>query len=161
VSIKDNDKMTIIRTELYIIAPIEICFDLARSIDIHTESTSQTKEKAIGGITSGLIELGQSVTWEAVHFGIKQRLTAKITEFEFPHRFVDEQVRGAFKRFWHCHEFIEVDGGTLMIDTFDYNAPLGLMGKLADKLFLEKYMRDFLSKRNEYIKKAAEQKHGE
>jgi hypothetical protein len=75
--------MPIIKTELQINAPIEICFDLARSIDIHAQSTSQTKEKAVGGVTGGLIEYGQSVTWEATHFGIKQRLTAKITEMEY------------------------------------------------------------------------------
>lgn len=130
---------------------------MARSIDIHTKSTSKTNERAIGGVTSGLIELEQSVTWEAVHFGIRQRLSAKITEFEYPHRFVDEQVSGAFKCFRHTHEFVAVDDGTLMIDTFDYSSPLGLLGKLADKLFLKSYMREFLLKRNLYIKKAAEE----
>ncbi|MBD0378765.1 SRPBCC family protein [Paenibacillus sedimenti] len=149
--------MPIIKSELYIKAPIEICFDLARNIDIHTQSTSQTKEKAIGGVTSGLIELGQSVTWEAIHFGIKQHLTAKITEMDYPHFFVDEQVEGAFKRFWHCHTFTPHHGGTWMVDEFDYISPLGLLGKLADKLFLEQYMREFLMKRNLYMKRIAEQ----
>lgn len=149
--------MPIIRTELPITAPIEVCFDLARSIDIHAQSTSQTKEKAVGGVTSGLIELGQSVTWEAVHFGINQRLTAKITELQYPHYFVDEMVSGAFKRFRHVHEFIPVDGGTRMVDIFDYTSPLGIVGKMADRLFLERYMTNFLTKRNEYIKQIAEQ----
>ncbi|MFD0694965.1 SRPBCC family protein [Paenibacillus sp. GCM10027628] len=150
--------MPTIKIELHINAPVEVCFDLARSIDIHAESTSQTKERAIGGVTSGLIELGQSVTWEAVHFGIKQYLTAKITEFDYPYCFVDEQISGAFKRFRHTHEFVEFENGTLMIDTFDYQAPLGSLGKLADRLFLESYMRRFLLKRNEYIKNVAEYK---
>ncbi|MBP1155176.1 ligand-binding SRPBCC domain-containing protein [Paenibacillus sp. PvR098] len=146
-----------IKTELYINAPIEVCFDLARSIDIHAESTSQTKEIAVGGVTSGLIELGQSVTWEAVHFGIKQRLTAKITEFERPYYFVDEMVEGAFKSFRHIHQFTATGQGVLMMDVFDYVSPLGWIGKLADKLFLERYMRDFLTKRNRYMKQVAEQ----
>lgn len=63
-------------------------------------------------MTGGLVELGQSVTWEAVHFGIKQLLTAKITELHYPHYFVDEMVSGAFKRFRHVHEFISADGRT-------------------------------------------------
>jgi ligand-binding SRPBCC domain-containing protein len=153
-----EQKMPIVKTELYINAPLNVCFDLARSIDIHARSTSQTKERPVGGVTSGLIELGQSVTWEAVHFGIKQRLTAKITDFERPYRFVDEQVSGAFERFWHSHEFIATDEGTLMIDVFDYTSPLGFLGKLADALFLERYMREFLLKRNLYIKTVAESK---
>lgn len=148
--------MPIIQTELHIQAPVEVCFDLARSIDIHAQSTSQTKERAIAGMTSGLIELGQSVTWEAVHFGIKQRLTAKIVAMQKPDYFIDEMVKGTFKRFTHTHEFIAVQNGTRMIDTFDYASPLGWLGNLADVLFLEKYMRNFLVKRNLYIKQTAE-----
>ena len=150
--------MPIIKTELYINAPAQLCFDLARSIDIHAESTSQTRERAIGGVTQGLIELGQFVTWEAVHFGIKQRLTARISDNGSSAFFVDEQVSGAFKHFTHSHEFIISGDGTLMIDTFDYASPLGLLGKLADALFLKRYMRVFLTRHNLYIKNIAEQR---
>jgi len=149
--------MPVIRMEVEIDAPQQICFDLARSIDSHMESTARTREKAIGGVTSGLIRLGESVTWEAVHFGIKQRLTAKITEMEEPWFFVDEMVQGAFKRFYHKHEFIPLgEKKTRMIDTFDYTSPLGVLGKLADTLILERYMRRFLLERNLYLKEKAE-----
>jgi ligand-binding SRPBCC domain-containing protein len=150
-------RMPVIKIKLQIQAPIEVCFDLARSIDIHVESTSQTKEKPIGGVTSGLIELGQSVTWEAVHFGIRQRLTAKITEMERPHYFVDEMVTGAFKRFRHTHSFSTADNRTWMVDEFNYDAPMGLLGEMANALFLKRYMRSFLMQRNSYIKTVAEQ----
>jgi ligand-binding SRPBCC domain-containing protein len=143
---------------MFIYASREICFDVARDIDIHTRSTSQTNERAIAGVTSGLIGLNESVTWEAIHFGIKQKLTARITEFDFPNRFVDEMEKGAFKRFYHVHEFIEKANGTLMIDTFDYTSPFGLVGKLADRVFLEQYMKEFFITRNRYIKKIAEEK---
>lgn len=63
-------------------APIERCFDLSRSIDLHVVSTSGTDEKAVGGRTSGLIEKNETVTWQAVHLGVKQNLTSLITEFE-------------------------------------------------------------------------------
>lgn len=149
--------MPVIRMEVEIDAPQQICFDLARSIDSHMESTARTREKAIGGVTSGLIRLGESVTWEAVHFGVKQRLTAKITEMEEPWFFVDEMVQGAFKRFYHKHEFIPLgEKKTRMIDTFDYTSPLGVLGKLADTLILERYMRRFLLERNLYLKEKAE-----
>jgi ligand-binding SRPBCC domain-containing protein len=143
---------------MFIYAPREICFDVARDIDIHTQSTSQTNERAIAGVTSGLIGLNESVTWEAIHFGIKQTLTVRITEFDFPNRFVDEMQKGTFKRFYHAHEFIEKEKGTLMIDTFDYTSPFGPIGKLADRMFLEQYMKEFLITRNRYIKKIAEEK---
>lgn len=92
--------MPVIRLETIIHAPLQVCFDVSRSIDLHMESTAETGERAIAGVTSGLIGLGEFVTWEAVHFGIRQRLTAKITEFEEPRLFVDEMVSGAFKRFY-------------------------------------------------------------
>ncbi|SDX93187.1 SRPBCC family protein [Thermoactinomyces sp. DSM 45892] len=149
--------MPIIKTELHINAPIQVCFDLACSIDVHMESTAHTHERAIAGVTSGLIELNQTVTWEAVHFGIKQRLTAKITEFDPPTYFVDEMVSGVFKQFRHEHRFIEQGNGALMLDHFDYTSPLGYLGNLADRLFLENYMKKFLMKRNEHIKMIAEQ----
>lgn len=147
-----------IKTDMLINAPREICFDAARDIDLHTQSTSQTNERAIAGVTSGLIELNETVTWEAIHFGIKQKLTVRITEFDFPNRFVDEMEKGAFKRFYHVHEFTEKQNGTLMIDTFDYTSPLGLIGKLADRMFLERYMKEFLVMRNRFIKKVAEER---
>ena len=134
----------------------QIVFDLARSIDLHEISTKQTNEKAIGGITSGLIELGQTVTWRAKHFGIYQKLTVRITNFRNPTYFTDEMLSGAFKKFKHEHFFEDIDQGTLMTDVFDYTSPLGILGKLADKVFLEKYMTIFLDRRNQTIKEFAE-----
>ncbi|MGM0714125.1 SRPBCC family protein [Brevibacillus parabrevis] len=151
--------MPVIRMEFTIQAPQRICFDAARSIDLHMESTARTREKAIGGVTSGLIKLGESVTWEAVHFGIKQNLTAKITEMEEPRYFVDEMVKGAFKRFRHTHEFVVLgENSTKMLDIFDYSSPFGIVGKVFDWLVLEAYMTRFLRTRNEYIKEVAEAK---
>lgn len=134
----------------------EIVFDLSRSIDLHKISTEHTNEEAIAGVTSGLIGLNQSVTWRAKHFGIYQTLTSKITEFEFPNFFADEMVKGAFKSFKHEHHFENHQNSTLMIDYFDYQAPLGYLGKIADSLFLKKYMTDLLAKRNDAIKEFAE-----
>ncbi|TCM96410.1 hypothetical protein EV294_105277 [Paenibacillus sp. BK033] len=148
--------MPVIVQTLFIEAPIDVCFDLSRSIELHMSSTSQTKERAVKGRTSGLIELGETVTWEAVHFGVRQRLTAVISEYERPCRFVDEMVEGAFKRFKHEHRFESRDGGTLMTDIFDYTSPLGPLGSLADVLFLRSYMERFLMQRNSCIKRQAE-----
>lgn len=138
-------------------APAELCFDLSRSIDLHMLSTQHTGEKAIKGKSSGLIELGESVTWRAKHFGIWQELSSKITDFQRPCFFVDEMVEGAFKSFRHEHHFIQKSGGvTEMIDYFCFQSPLGVLGKLVNTLFLKEYMRRLLQQRNQYIKKAAE-----
>ena len=148
--------MPIIILETYIKAPIDKCFDLARNVEIHTQTTSKTKERAVKGITTGLLIKGDEVTWEAIHFGIRQRLTAKISEMKEPHSFTDVMVKGAFHSFTHTHEFIENGSGTIMKDIFEYKSPFGIIGKLADQLFLEKYMRNFLVSRANELKKIAE-----
>lgn len=154
--IKGEYKMPVIEHQQFIKAPLEVCFDLARNVDIHTQTTSKTKERAVGGVTAGLLEEGDTVTWEAIHFGIKQRLTAKVTLMEKPNKFVDMMVKGAFHSFVHTHQFIEETGGTIMIDKFQYKSPFGLIGVVADKLFLENYMREFIVSRAKALKKIAE-----
>jgi ligand-binding SRPBCC domain-containing protein len=146
-----------IETGMVISAPIERVFDLSRSIDVHQKSQSAHQETAIAGKTSGLIEQGEDVTWEAVHFGVRQRLTSRIVSMTRPTHFRDCMVAGAFRRFDHDHFFDEIPlGGTLVRDVFDYEAPLGVLGRLADRLFLERYMRGLLEARNQVIKRLAE-----
>ncbi len=140
----------------HINAPIERCFNIARSIDVHVASTKQTGEQAIGGRTSGLIELGETVTWRAKHFGIWQNLTSKITEFEYPNYFTDEMVSGAFKSFRHEHLFYAVNDQTVMKDIFIFESPYGILGKVANFLFLGRYMQNLLIKRNKVIKEVVE-----
>ncbi|WP_126597994.1 SRPBCC family protein [Dictyobacter aurantiacus] len=150
--------MAIIHLDTIIQAPVERCFDLSISVDAHSGSMSHTRERAIAGVTSGLMQLGDVVTWEAVHFGIKQHLTSKITAYERPSRFVDEMVRGVFQEITHVHDFLpQPDGTTLMRDTFIFRAPLGILGRLAETLFLTRYMRHLLLDRNRYLKQLAEQ----
>jgi ligand-binding SRPBCC domain-containing protein len=148
--------MPIIKHTQFIHAPMEVCFDLKRNVDVHTKTTAKTKEKAVQGVTKGLLEEGDTVTWEAIHFGIKQRLTAKVTYMKKPTEFVDIMVRGAFRSYTHHHQFVEEKDGTLMIDTFEYRAPFGLLGIIADKLFLERYMTKFIISRAHEIKRIAE-----
>ncbi|KAA0944373.1 SRPBCC family protein [Sporosarcina sp. ANT_H38] len=148
--------MPIIEHQEFVQASVERCFDLARDVDVHTRTTEGTKEKAVGGITTGLLLAGDVVTWEAVHFGIRQRLTAKVTVMDRPYKFEDIMVKGAFHSFHHIHEFIEMDNGTLMIDRFQYTSPYGLIGVIADKLFLESYMRNFIMSRARALRHIAE-----
>lgn len=122
-------------------------------------STAQTKERAIAGRTSGLCEAGDTVTWEAIHFGIKQRLTVQITAMERPYFFEDEMIRGAFKYMHHRHEFQQQESGTLMLDIFSFGAPFGPVGKLFESLVLTRYMTRFLEQRNALIKTMAEEQH--
>ncbi len=136
---------------------IDICFDLSRSIELHSISTSKTNERAIEGKTSGLIGLGEYVTWQATHFGVRQKLTSKITAFERPYYFVDEQVKGAFKSIYHQHLFEQISENKVIIkDIFEFESPLGILGKLFNNLVLTSYLRKFLIERNKIVKEYAE-----
>ncbi|WP_224490963.1 SRPBCC family protein [Robertkochia flava] len=148
--------MPVIELTTYIKSEIKVVFDLARSIDLHKISTEHTKEEAIAGKTEGLINLNESVTWKAKHLGITQLLTSKITEFNPPNSFTDEMVEGAFKSFKHQHIFESKDDGVLMTDIFEFQSPMGILGQLANSIFLKRYMKDLLEKRNEVIKEFAE-----
>ena len=139
-----------------IAAPPTVCFDLARSVDAHLESAANTGEKAVGGKTSGLLGLGDEVTWEGRHFGVRQRLTSRITQFVRPSFFQDRMVAGAFRFLEHDHAFEPRDGGTVMTDVVRFVAPLGPLGWVAERAFLASHLRRFLVQRGAALKGMAE-----
>lgn len=150
--------MPVIKLETFICAPVEICFDLARDVDVHMASTAETGERAIAGVTSGMMGLGDEVTWEARHLGVRQRLSSRITAFDRPRMFVDEMQRGAFKSLRHLHLFLPEKEGTRMIDELAFASPCGILGRIFDRLLLKTHMLRFLVKHNEHIKRVAEEK---
>lgn len=147
-----------VRIELttVIAAPIERCFDLSRSIDAHMVSTDRIGERAIGGVTAGLIGAGQEVTWRGRHFCINVTHTSRITAYDPPRYFQDSMVRGMFHRFCHDHYFALQDGRTVMKDVMQFEAPLGLAGRLIESVILKGHMRRLLASRNQYLRRAAE-----
>ena len=149
--------MPVIQLHTRIRAPLQRCFDLARSVDLHLESTRGTGEQAVAGVTHGLLGPGDQVTWRARHFGVWQELTSCITAFDPPRHFRDSMVRGAFARFDHDHFFVADGDYTNMRDVFDFTSPLGPLGRIADALVLTRYMRRFLAERNRVVKQVAEQ----
>lgn len=151
--------MPVIRVELEIVAPLERCFDLARSVDFHLASTPGTGESVVGGVRTGLLTLGDRVTWRARHLGLWQELTSEITMWSPSGHFRDSQVRGAFERFDHDHYFEpsrEHPGRTVVTDLFSFVAPFGLLGRAAEVTFLTAYMRRFITRRAELLKAALE-----
>lgn len=150
-----------ITIETRIAAPPLICFDLAREIDFHVRSLQHTGERAVAGVTTGLIDLGESVTWEAKHLGVTQRLTSKITAFDPPQHFRDTMTRGAFKRFVHDHYF-EADpleaNHTIMRDVIDFASPLGPLGWLVDRCFMAEYLRRLIAERGRAMRDEAERR---
>jgi ligand-binding SRPBCC domain-containing protein len=150
--------MPLIELKTFINAAQETCFDLSLNIDLHMQSMKQTNEKAIGGRTGGQIGLDETVQWRARHFGLYFTLTSRITELLRPLHFTDEMIEGPFKHLRHQHIFENTPEGTMMTDLFEFESPFGILGTLADKAFLENYLRKLLTKRNELIKNEAERR---
>ena len=148
--------MTTIKLKTTINATIETVFNNCRNIDIHQYSASKTNEKSIAGRTSGLIEKGETVTWQGKHFGFYIKHQSIISEMEFPHCFVDEQLKGKFKKFKHTHTFKKENNAVLMVDELVYEVPYGIIGKLFDKILLKNHLTQFIIERNNYIKKISE-----
>lgn len=151
--------MVILRETTLIRAPIARCFDLARSVEAHLAGNVHWGEAAVaeGGITSGLVGLGQRVTWRAKHFGVWHRLTSEITAMDPPAYFQDTMVAGAFRSMQHDHAFRTLSSEmTEMADVFLFAAPLPVLGRLAEILILRRYMQRLLRERNSVLKIIAE-----
>lgn len=148
--------MTSINLTTKINATKQTVFDASRNIDIHQKSASPSKEKAIAGITSGLINLNDTVTWRGKHFGFYLTHKSRITAINLYDYFVDEMEEGKFESFKHEHFFEEENGITIMKDKLQYETPFGIFGKLFDVLFLKRHLTSFLLERNKVLKEVSE-----
>lgn len=149
--------MQLIQLETKIAAPPERCFLLSLSIDLHMQSTAPSRERAIAGVTHGLIGAGETVTWEGYHFGLMLQHQSLISIYEKPHHFQDVMVRGLFCSYTHDHFFEPTaGGGTAMRDHCRFVGPLGPLGWLAETLVLRRYFTRLLIERNQFIKAVAE-----
>jgi ligand-binding SRPBCC domain-containing protein len=136
--------------ETHIAATPSVVFNLARDIGVHVASMHASQERAVDGVTMGLMELGDTVTFRARHFGIWFTMTARVTEMSEPTRFTDQQARGPFRSFRHQHEFEATPwGGTLMTDTVELASPA--FGVLAERLILVPYLRRLIASRNAHL----------
>jgi ligand-binding SRPBCC domain-containing protein len=148
--------MSKIHLTTFIAAPKQRVFDLSRSVELHRASMNKHQETITDGVMAGLMKLDDTVTWKARHLRKERILKMKITAFQRPDTFTDEQVQGDFTTLKHEHFFRQIENGTLMIDIFSYELPRGVLGKWLNSLFLEKYLTNLLNERNAFIKEVAE-----
>ena len=140
-------------------APIVRVFDLSRSIEVHLLANVHENEQALalGGLTNGLVGLGEQVTWRAKHFGLWHDLTSKATLVNPPTYFQVTMVEGIFRSMQADHPFRSLpSGATELKDTFAIAAPLPILGPIAEALFLRRYMIGLNRERNAVIKQLAE-----
>lgn len=140
----------------FIAAPQDRVFDLNRNISLHKISMEKFGEQAISGVTSGLINKDDTVTWKGKHLYKTRFFTSRITEMKPYEMFTDKMIKGDFKSFEHQHFFKSADNGTIVIDIITYETPYGWIGNLVNKLYLNSYLEKLIGQRNEVIKQYAE-----
>lgn len=153
--------MPAIHLTTFINAPVQRVFDLSRSINLHKKSLERTGEIAVAGTTTGLINLNETVTWQAKHLGKKRLLKIKISALDSPVSFTDEMMEGDLRSMRHEHHFKQVENGTIMIDLFYFETPYGMIGKILNRVYLTRYLRRLLEHRNQFIKEYAESTKGQ
>lgn len=153
--------MPAIHLTTFINAPVQRVFDLSRSINLHKKSLERTGEIAVAGTTSGLINLNETVTWQAKHLGKKRLLKIKIIALDSPASFTDEMMEGDLRSMKHEHHFKQVENGTIMIDLFYFETHYGMIGKILNRVYLTRYLRRLLEQRNHFIKEYAESTKGQ
>lgn len=134
--------------ETVIAAAPEAVFAASLDPGLHVRSMAQYGETMIEAPEGGVFREGSTVTWRARHFGIPFRLRSLVFDIDRPRRFCDRQISGPFGDFLHEHVFEEHPQGTLMRDTITFRSPLGLLGRMVDRLFMREYMRRIIAERN-------------
>lgn len=143
-----------IKKEIVIHAPIEVCFDAARDVGLHPRTVwPRTRERTLpGGRLEGMMEKNEIVIFEAIHFGIRQKLASLVEELDRPYLFVDRMQKGAFRHMMHRHEFERCEQGTLVRDILEFASPFGPVGRVFDMLVLRRYMLRFIDYRQRQLK---------
>ncbi|MBI2723967.1 MAG: SRPBCC family protein [Chloroflexi bacterium] len=93
------------------------------------------------------VEIGYAIRW----LGIPVRWTTLIPVCDPPHSFVDTQVRGPYRFWWHEHLFEPVAGGTRMTDRITYALPFGLPGRILHALVVRGQLQHILDHRTAAI----------
>jgi ligand-binding SRPBCC domain-containing protein len=125
-------------------------------MEFHVQSRAHAGERVIHRPDHALLQLGEEVEFEGRHFGLRQRLRARIDVFYRPHHFRDVMIRGPFRSFAHDHSFEPTAAGTIMRDRVQFAAPIPLLGLLIERAILRPYLHRLLRTRASEIKQAAE-----
>lgn len=134
-----------------------VLFDLALDVDVHAASLAGSDERATTSTGRRCLQLGEEVTFAARHVGVRWRMTSRITAYERPWRFVDEQVRGPFALLRHEHRFEPLGPGrTRATDRMTIALAGGRAGGLVTRRVVAPYLRRLLRRRADHLRRVAE-----
>lgn len=84
---------------------------------------------------------GTVIEYSIKVMGIRARWKSRISVYDPPCAFADEQLEGPYTFWHHTHRFIEVDGGTLLADEIRYSMPFGILGQIVHSLIVRKQLQ--------------------
>lgn len=97
------------------------------------------------------MQVGTRIEYHLRLVGVPIQWTTRIEDYAPPHRFVDSQLCGPYQHWVHLHTFSADADGTLMRDVVDYDIPYGMIGTLAQKLFVARMLERIFDYRREAI----------
>lgn len=102
--------------------------------------------------TTPLIEEGTEIEYRLRVRGVPIRWVSRITTWDPPHVFVDEQLEGPYRRWHHTHRFFDEGGATRVEDEVLYAVPApGALGRLVDRLLIRPDLERIFDHRMETI----------
>ena len=97
------------------------------------------------------MEEGQVIEYKIRLRGIPMKWKSRISSYNPPHSFIDEQIKGPYSYWHHTHIFKVNGNGTDIIDHVKYNLPFGLIGVFANYFFVNKDLKKIFKYRKSTI----------
>jgi ligand-binding SRPBCC domain-containing protein len=117
----------VLRRSLWVPRPLEEVFAFfaaPENLELITPPWLRFRIQTPLPITMGI---GTLIDYRIGLHGVPMRWRTRISAWQPPHRFADEQLRGPYSTWWHEHMFHAHEGGTEILDRIHFRAPLALI----------------------------------
>lgn len=115
-------------SEQFLPFPVERVFDFFSDAKNLEKITPKWLNFHIVSVSTPAIQKHTKIEYELKLHKIPMKWLTDISEWDPPHRFVDQQLKGPYHLWYHEHSFEQVEGGTLMKDWVRFQLPLGKAG---------------------------------
>lgn len=99
------------------------------------------------------IREGTLIDYRLQLHGLPIKWRTLIRDWQPPHRFVDEQLRGPYRTWIHEHTFESHEGGTLCRDHVTYDVPGGPLRPLVHRLFVQRQVQRIFDYRADQLRR--------